>query len=301
MAGGFTQIDLTQLPPPDVVEALDFETIRAGMVADLTARAPDLAAVLALESEPAVKILEVAAYRELLLRQRVNDAARAVMLASAVGADLDQLGALFGVVRFELAPGDPAAVPPVAAVMESDGEFRRRIQLSLEGFSTAGPEGAYLFHALSAHADVLDASAISPTPGDVVVSVLSRTGDGTASDAVLDAVRDVLTAEDVRPLTDAVTVQSAAIVAYTIEATLLFRPGPDRTLVMAEAQAAAQAYADAQHLLGQDITLSGIYAALHRPGVHGVTLTSPAADIVIDPTEAPFAALIDLYDGGVHG
>jgi hypothetical protein len=58
------------LPVPDVVETLDYEVILAAMKADLAARAPELAAVLALESEPVVKLLEVCAYRELLLRAR---------------------------------------------------------------------------------------------------------------------------------------------------------------------------------------------------------------------------------------
>ena len=65
--------------------------------------------------------------------------------------------------------------------MESDPDFRRRIQLAPEGFSVAGPEGAYIFHALSADPGVLDACATSPSPGEVVVTVLARAGDGTAA------------------------------------------------------------------------------------------------------------------------
>jgi phage-related baseplate assembly protein len=45
-----------------------------------------------------------------------------------------------------------------------------------------------VFHARSAHPDVLDASAPSPVPGEVYVTVLSRLGDGTASPEVIDAV-----------------------------------------------------------------------------------------------------------------
>src|SRR3546814_9711108 len=48
----------------------------------------------------------------------------------------------------------------IPAVMESDSDLRRRLVLAPEGYSVAGPEGAYIFHALSAHPDVLDASAI---------------------------------------------------------------------------------------------------------------------------------------------
>jgi len=286
VSGRFADIDLGALEPPGVVEALDYEAILQAMKDDLAARAPQLAEVLALESEPVVKLLEVAAYRELLVRQRVNDAGRAVMLATAVGTDLDQLAALLGVARLQIDPGDPDAVPPVPPTMEADADFRRRVQLSLEGFSTAGPEGAYLFWALSADGDVRDASATSPQPGDVVVSVLSRSGDGTAPQATLDAVEATLTAEDVRPL---------------IEATLTFRPGPDRGVVLAAAQAAAETYAEQSRAVGRDVTLSGIYAALHQEGVHAVQLQAPEADIVIADTEAPFCSLIDLYDGGVAG
>ena len=94
-----TTIDLTTLPAPDVDETLDYEAIRAQHLADLAARYPDAAAVLALESEPLVKLVEAHAYRELLYRQRVNTAARSQLLAFATGTDLDHKGAFFNVPR----------------------------------------------------------------------------------------------------------------------------------------------------------------------------------------------------------
>lgn len=86
-------IDLNQLPAPDVVEELDFETILAERKATLISLYPEdqqeaVARTLMLESEPLVKLLEENAYRELIWRQRVNEAARAVMLACAAGNDL---------------------------------------------------------------------------------------------------------------------------------------------------------------------------------------------------------------------
>jgi len=296
---GYSAIDLSLLPVPDVVETLDYEVILAAMKADLAARAPDLAAVLALESEPVVKLLEVCAYREVLIRARVNDAAQAVTLARATGTDLDNLAALFGVARLVINPGDPLAVPPVAPTLESDADLRRRAQLALEGFSTAGPEGAYVFHALSADADVLDVSATSPSAGDVLVTVLSRTGSGTAPAPLLATVQAALNADDVRPLCDNVVVQSAAIVSYAITATLYFYPGPDSAVVMAAAQAAATAYAAAQHRIGRDVTISGLHAALHQPGVQRVVLTSPSAALTIGSAQASWCTAITLINGGV--
>ncbi|MFI9653965.1 baseplate J/gp47 family protein [Guyparkeria sp. GHLCS8-2] len=299
MAGGFTAVDLSQLASPDVVESIDYETILSAMKADLIARDPDLEDTLALESEPITKLLEVAAYRETILRQRVNEASKAVMLAYAAGSDLDNLGALFGVDRLLVDAGDPDAIPPVPPTYESDSDFRRRIQLSLEGFSTAGPEGAYVFHALSSDGDVLDASATSPSPGAVTVTVLSRTGDGSAGQTLLDAVDAVLSADDVRPLTDAVTVQSATSQNYTVDATLYFYAGPDRAVVLASAQAAIDDYVAAQHRLGLDVTLSGIYAALHQPGVQRVELASPTSSIVVDRQTAAYCTATNLTDGGL--
>lgn len=296
---GYSAIDLSLLPVPDVVETLDYEVILAAMKADLAARAPEVAAVLALESEPLVKLLEVCAYREVLIRARVNDAAQAVTLARATGTDLDNLAALFGVARLVINPGDPLAVPPVAATLESDADLRRRAQLALEGFSTAGPEGAYVFHALSADADVLDVSATSPSAGDVLVTVLSRTGSGTAPAPLLATVQAALNADDVRPLCDNVVVQSAAIVSYAITATLFFYPGPDSAVVMAAAQAAATAYAAAQHRIGRDVTISGLHAALHQPGVQRVVLTSPSAALTIGSAQASWCTAITLINGGV--
>ena len=297
MAGSFTAVDLSQLAAPDVVETLDYEAILAAMVADLQSRDPAFTALV--ESDPAYKILEVAAYRETIIRQRVNDATQAVMLAYAGGADLDQIAANYNVQRLVLDPGDPDAIPPIDPTLESDSDLRRRVQLSFEGFSTAGPVGAYVFHALGADPDVLDVSVASPTPGDVVVSVLSRQGDGTASAELIAAVDAVLSSDTVRPLTDNVTVQSATIVNYSVTAVLTVLPGPDGSVVLAQSQAALDAYIAETRRLGRDVTRSGLFAALHQPGVQNVTLTAPAADVVIADDEASFCTSTNVTVGGV--
>src|SRR5690606_38241096 len=222
-----TAVDLSRLPPPNVVQALDYEVILADLQADLAARLPDFDAFL--ESDPAIKLLEIVAYRETLLRQRVNDAGRAVLVAYAAAGDLDNIAAVFGVARRELVPADPETGAP--AVMEEDEDLRRRVLLAPDAYSVAGPRFAYVYHALSAHGDVLDASATSPAPGEVVVSVLSRIGDGAASAELLAAVEAVVNADDVRPLTDEVIVQSAGIVAFEVEAQLTLYSGPDPNLI----------------------------------------------------------------------
>jgi len=156
---------------PAVVEPLDFESIYQEQLAYFQSSMGD-GWTAVLESDPVVKLIELAAYREVILRGRVNDAARAVMLAYATGSDLDQIGANYQVERLLIDPGDVKAIPPRQPAYEADEDYRRRIQLSFEGYTTAGSEQSYIFHGLSADPEVLDVSAISPGPGAVTVYVL---------------------------------------------------------------------------------------------------------------------------------
>lgn len=290
----FTGVDLSRLPAPDVIETLDFETLRAAWIADFQAKFPGFDATV--ESDPIVKLCEVGAYRELIMRQRANDAARAVMVAYAKGADLDNLAALFEVERYIITPADPET--GAAAVLESDDDFRRRVVLAPEGYSVAGPAGAYIFHALGASSDVADASATSPDPGEVLVTVLSRGETGVPSGPVLAAVTAALNADTVRPLTDFVTVAAAVPVDFAILATLTFRTGPDKTVVLAAAQAALADYLAQSRRLGRSVTRAGIIAALFADGVQNVELDLPATDQT--PTSLQFARCtgITLTDGG---
>jgi len=296
-------IDLSQLPAPDVVETLDYETLLAERKATLISLYPAdrqdaIARTLALESEPVVKLLQENAYREVILRQRINEAAKAVMVAWARDGDLDQLGANNGVTRLTLTPGDASAIPPVVAVMESNDDFRMRIAAAFEGLSVAGPTGAYEYHAKSADGRVADASAISPSPACVTITVLSREGNGVAAADLLAAVDSVLNDEDVRPVADRVTVQSAAIVDYAIDATLYLYPGPEAEPVRAAAEARLAAFVTAQARLGRDIRRSALYAALHVEGVQRVELAAPAQDVVLDKTQAAYCTGYRIAVGG---
>lgn len=294
----FTAINLEKLPAPVIVERLAFEVILAEVKAWLIERMPELAPVLDLESEPMMKVLEAWAYREALLRAEFDDAGRGNMLAFATGARLDHLGALFGVERAIVQEADPDAIPPVAEILEADARFRQRVQLSLEGFSTAGPLGSYVFWGMSASADVKDIGVASPTPGQVLITVLSAIGDGEPDAGLIATVQTALNADEVRPLTDEVIVEPATIVTYDLEAALTLYQGPDAEVVRSAAAAAVQAYVEEHHHLGHDITISGLHAALHQAGVQNVALASPAADIVIADDEAAFCSSVTVTVAG---
>lgn len=273
-------VDLSLLPAPLVVEQLSFDTIKAGLIADFQDRYEAFDALI--ESDPVMKLIEVFAYRELLLRQNFNERAVSMLLPFAKGADLDNLAAFFGVSRLTVTP----VAPGVPAIMEDDTALLRRVQLAPDSYSVAGPESAYVYHALTADGSIADASAVMTAPGDVLVSLLSATGEGAANADQIAAVTAVLTHDEVRPLTDNVTVMSAQIVPYAIVATLQIAYGPDSALVLATANASLNRYLVSRRKLGRLVSHSGIAGALQVGGVETVDLSSPAVDIPISRTQA---------------
>ena len=266
-----SSIDLSQLPAPNVVQPLDFEAELARLQALVLADLPEMAEVLALESEPVNKVLQIVAYERVNMQARINDSAHACMLAYARHADLDHQAANLGVQRLD---------------GESDERLRRRAQMALEGETVAGSAASYVFHALSSSVQVKDAGVDSPTPGTVRVTVLSTEGDGTPGQDLIDSVQAHLSADDVRPLSDTVLVVPASVVPYRVEATINVYPGPAAGPLLLAAQEALARYIAEHKQLGHDITLSGLYACLHQPGVQKAVLASPLADIVIGPSEA---------------
>lgn len=276
-------IDLSQLPAPAVVQSLNFEAELSRLKALVLADLPDLQEVLQLESEPINKVLQLVAYEHVAMQARINDAAKATMLAYAEKEDLEHKAADLGVPRL---PGEP------------DERLRRRAQMALEGITVAGTEGSYKFYALSAHPDVKDVGIDSPVGGTVRVTVLSTQGDGTPSPELLETVRLALNAQDVRPLTDTVITQAAQVLPYQVRATLVTYPGPAGAAVLAAARAALDTYLQEHKQLGHDITRSGIYACLHQPGVQNVQLHAPAADLIVQSHQSPHCTSVALTQGG---
>lgn len=319
-------IDLSLLPPPEVVETLEFETLYQELLSEFRLQMGDQWTAL-LESDPIVKLLEVAAYQKMLGRARVNDAAKASLLAYAKGTDLDNRAVDYGVQRLTITPANPDAVPPVVAVMEGDNELRYRTRLSLEALSVAGSRGAYEFHGLSASANVASVSVDSPTfqgvpvsaalqaqlpagaivvvcdydaglanplPGDVSLAVLPRLNSPVPGAELVSAVQAALSAEDVRPLTDRPRAQLGQPTPFKVVASLELQAGPDPVVVQAASRASLdKAIAEARRLEGQ-LPLSAIYAALHVTGVTRVRLTEPMADVVSDKRHFPSCSSITL-------
>ncbi|QLB14901.1 baseplate assembly protein [Mannheimia granulomatis] len=292
-------VDLSKLPAPKVLEELDYETLLAERKAKFLSLYPEsersvMAARLALESEPITKLLEENCYLQLMERQRINSAAQATMLAYATGTDLDVIGGNYNVARKVIQTEDLTARPPKQEILEQDEDFRLRIQLAFEGLSVAGPRNAYIFHALSAHEKVADVSVSSPTPASVLVTVMSSDNNGIPSTDILQAVRNRLNDEDIRPIGDRVTIQACTNTNYQIRAKLHLYRGPEIEPIKQAATEKIGQYVKEKRRLGRDISLSGIYSALHIEGVQRVELLQPTTDIVLNSTQVGLCTNITI-------
>lgn len=298
----FAAIDLSQLPPPQIVEQIDFEQILAERKAYMISLWPadeqaQIAARLEIESEPLTKLLQENVYRETVWRQRVNEASLANLLATARGTDLEQLAANFNVKRLVIQEGKANAVPPIPKLMEGDESLRERTQMAWEGLSTAGPRNSYIFHARAADGRVADATAESPSPAVAVVTVQSLLGDGTAPPELLAIVNAYLSDDDRRPVADRLTVQGAQILNYQVKAKLyLLSSGPESEPILAAAEQRLLAYVHQRRRLGMEVSESALHAALHVEGVRKVELEG-WVDIVATKAQAPFCTAITLSRG----
>ncbi|ROT46078.1 baseplate J/gp47 family protein [Pusillimonas sp. NJUB218] len=295
-------IDLSLLPVPDALEVIDFESIysaRKQRLVDLFSEdvRQEVYETLALESEPMSKLMQENAYREMVIRERVNQCVRRVLLAFAKGSDLDHIGARYYVYRLVVQAADPNASPPLPLIMESDEAFLERIQDAYEGLSVAGPRAAYEFHARSADGRVIDARAISPVPCDIEIYVLSFEGDGTASPELLATVADAVNEEDVRPLGDRVTVLSAEIVDFQVQAKVHIKTsGPGRAQALDLARQQVTDYVSRRKRQGRSVWLSMLDALMHVEGVERVEIIQPAADIVLLDSQAARCTAIEIMD-----
>jgi phage-related baseplate assembly protein len=328
----FVAPDLTDLGDVPMVVPVDFEAIKAArdeyLVAAL-ARVGITFDVTMLETDPMViAYSEGGGYQEMDFRQRVNEAICGLSLAKAIKGDLDHIGATYagiGRLVYDNAEDDQPANSQWdegrGKWVETDDIFRARIKLAFEAFSTAGPEGAYVFHALELDGvrDIADAVAYSEEDGatysdtlhadaysmgligtpfanrddgdpvlapEILIAVLPTQTYGVADQALLNRAFRACTSDDVRPLGDNVRIEAATVSPYDIAVTMYYAPGADAAAMAALAKTRLEAYAADRRRIGLAIQREVIGGRAAVDNKVTVEVTSPIADIEPGPKGA---------------
>ena len=97
-----------------------------------------------------------------------------------------------------------------------DERYKERIKLFQTTKSTAGAESTYEYYAKSADASIEDVKITSPHPCEINILVLCKEGK-IPDEELISKVQAAVTAKEVRPLGDRVTVSGVEPVKYDIE------------------------------------------------------------------------------------
>jgi phage-related baseplate assembly protein len=301
-------VDFSQLPEPNLIQELDYESIFNERKEKFIALYPateqnQWRTILNRESDPVVKVLQENAYLELLYRNKCNADARSLLLAYAEGSDLDHLALTeYGLIRLIVTPADNSVVPPSPAIYESDERLRERCILSFDGMNTAGSANAYRYFTLSAdgRVDGIKVKSDEATPCflDIVITQVDSE-NGEASEELIQIVQTALDPDTVRPVGDRPTVKSSIATNYQIEAVLYVGKNAEDALLLETANIRLDKYIKNAQKNGESIYLSAIYAALHVDGIERVQIISPTADLVMDNYHHPYCTTKSITVGGV--
>jgi phage-related baseplate assembly protein len=189
--------------------------------------------------------------------------------------------------------------------VESDESLRERARLSLEAYSTAGSEGAYIYWAKSIEGgqNIADVYPFSPAPCEVDIKVLMQGGELPGQE-ILDAVLAACNAKDKRPLTDIVTVSAPDTVPFDVEVKYWIKTDATAkpTDILASVTEAVNGYVLWQtERMGRDIDPGELNKRVREvEGVKRASIVSPSTDVVIRRgTVAQLgAAPVILFMGG---
>lgn len=183
--------------------------------------------------------------------------------------------------------------------VEEDEAYAERIHLSPEGYSTAGPELAYIYHAKTAHQGIIDVKAVSPAPSVVKIVPLMQGGE-LPSDEVLEAVLAKCSPRDIRPLTDFVTAAAPVPVYYDLTL-VYYLPESYRTAEsfhQSEILAAVAEYKLWQRSkLGRGVDPGELYARVQEKGARRV-LVEPNEYVPIADDQVAHERNISVTFGG---
>lgn len=144
---------------------------------------------------------------------------------------------------------------------EEDEPYRERIRKHGLASVTTGPARQYEEAAKAVSSEILDARAYSQVDGLVEVCVLLEAD--AASETILAAVEDALSAEDVRPLTDQVIVSEAQPVIYRL---YLLYSADSGAVVPAITQAVTDYQEWQDNTIGRAFNPDRLMAAVYQAG-----------------------------------
>ena len=184
---------------------------------------------------------------------------------------------------------------------EDDEAYREAIREAPERFSSAGPDGAYIYFAKRASALIVDVNVTSPSPGEVLITPLLENGI-LPEQKILDKVSAVCNDRRVRPLTDQVSVAAPEVVSFDVKASYYIDRINESSAVTIQTQiaAAVEAYVLWQKSkLGRDINPSELHARIMMAGAKRVEIAEPVFRTIAS-NQVAIANTVSITLGGME-
>ena len=164
--------------------------------------------------------------------------------------------------------------------IESDENYRERIQIAPESFTTAGSIGAYEYYARSANSEIGSVAVEGPPvtqPGNVNIYPLMSDGTLPPSE-ILEQVYESCNADDIRPDTDYVHVLSPEEREYVLNVTYYIdrSNASSASYISGQIESAIADWVTWQHnKLGRDINPSELNYRIIQAGAKRCEILSP--------------------------
>lgn len=182
---------------------------------------------------------------------------------------------------------------------EDDESLKDRIYNAPSSYSTAGSAGAYEYHAKSVDPSISDVVVQSTTPGVVEVYFICDGGE-LPGEALVDKVSDYLMNNEIRPLTDNVTVQAPKTQTYNVDFTYYIASSNKSAVstIQANVNTAVSLYNVWQtEKIGRDINPDDLLQKIKEAGAKRVTITSPSFTVLSGDTIAVLGTVTAKYGG----
>lgn len=168
------------------------------------------------------------------------------------------------------------------AEIESDDHLAERVYLFPGSYSTAGPEANYKYHAKKYSVNVGDVVVVSEQAAGTVDIYFLMADGTTPPEEMITGLQNYLRDNNIRPMTDLVTVAAPEEIGYSVNLTYYInRSDSNRAVAIQEAVAAAVANFTAwQRTIGRDINPDKLRQLVMAAGAKRVEVTAPVHQIV---------------------
>lgn len=185
------------------------------------------------------------------------------------------------------------------ADLETDESMAERIFLAPSGYSVAGPDDAYRYWAKTYKQTVGDVKVTSPNPVEVEIRFIMTDGS-LPTKTMVEGLAEYLQDENIRPLTDSVTVLAPETVSFNISLTYYINRSDQSKAgtIQSEVQQAITDYINWQTMtIGRDINPSELTKRIIAAGAKRVDITAPAFTTVADTSVARIGTQTITYGG----